>query len=115
MALNSEIRAFGPFHSRIADCLDHPAQCYVGMSEGVRVVTHLFYCEETGQSRRLAHAMGITNPWDFAQHPISPTSSSITEIWERFSDLDRESFSADFEKFVRLVDAGFGFIFVLNG
>lgn len=110
----AEILAIGPFHPDIADCLGYPVDRYVNVPMGTPVTTELLGCYYEGSIRYLAEAVGISNPWDFAQHPINSSNLNKQRILEILEPYDDDHVPADVDKLMRLNKAGFELFFALK-
>jgi hypothetical protein len=109
MGMTAQVLSIGPFRRDLARHLHYPPDLYAGTQEGVTVVSVLFECFGSTQSRELAACFGI-DPWDFNQHRLDPHAVDLARLRALYS-LD----GGLIEAFLALREAGFAFHFMPNG
>jgi hypothetical protein len=117
MGLSAEVLALGPFSREVADLLDYPPSYYATTRPGSRVVTTLFgIVEGSSASREFAEALGISNPWDFDQHCLDPSTVDFGRIRKVLSGFSENTeYLRDADRMEALAKHGFEFIFLPNG
>jgi len=114
MGLNSDIIGFGFFSKEIVKHLEYAEVVYEGVPEGSVIVAHIIACETTPQSTELANALGF-EPWDFTKHRFE--AQLVLEHAEQLKLLpyhfpDHKDAICDL---IALAEAGFSFLFLVNG
>lgn len=113
MGMAASILAIGPFSREIIHALPYSTSHYAETRLNVRVIaTNLFQVSGNDASRQLAACLGISDAWDFNQHPIDPANVDLEAIR---AFLDPHEYWRDFKHFPLLVEAGFEFYFQPNG
>ena len=114
MGMCAQVLAIGPFSVDIAFYLGYPADIYAKTRKGT-VVTHLLFgiLEGSTLSRRFATLLNISDPWDFNQHSIEPSSIDFAGLKE-FAE-EYPEYSHDVESLEALCAAGFSFHFRPEG
>ena len=90
MSTQSNLLGIGPYSPEIADSLLYQKDDYIGLESGTLVLTSLFQSHTKSETETLAAAVGITDVWDFAQHPIDKDKLK----WEDLTEINDEDASA---------------------
>jgi hypothetical protein len=106
LSTQSNLLGIGPYSPEIADSLLYQKDAYIGLESGTLVLTSLFQCNTKIGTEDLASAVGITDLWDFAQHPVDKDKLKWKEL-DEINDEDSAALSA-------LLVKGFYFIFHLD-
>ncbi len=110
MGMNAELLAIGEFQENIADSLDYDKSYYKNLLYGDKVITTVFKCNTSEQSRALAEILGF-DAWDFREHFVKSYLIMKIGAQELHEWFDKE----EIEKFVRLIVHGFTFIYRPQG
>lgn len=114
MGMCAVVIAIGPFSRSVADFLGYPAELFANTREGAVVTAHLFgILEGSGLSRQFALLLGISDPWDFNQHQIEPSSvdgAGLESFAEAYPD-----YADDVGSLRALLSAGFALHFRPEG
>jgi len=112
MGLDADIICIGKFSKEIEDCLEYDCEFYKDTAPGTTVITHVFHCNTSDQSKWLAKALG-GEAWDFNTHHINKDKVNWVALYEMmYTEWDKE---LEVRKFARLLDAGFICIYQPNG
>ncbi len=109
MGMDADIIAIGKFKKEIAQYLDYPADYYDDTPEGAEIITSLFLCNSSQQSKDLAHALGI-DPQKFEQCHFNAKEIDIEKLLTE-TEFERD----DIIMFDELRKAGFEFYYRPNG
>ncbi len=114
MGMFAEVICIGPYSKEIAEHLGYSKEQYIGTNEGAVVNQTLFGIAEGNElSRQFATILGITDPWDFNQHKISPTDINFIALktfGQQYPDYEKDVFALQ-----ALSESGFELHFSPNG
>ena len=113
MPTNSNVICIGPYKDEIKDHLDYDGADYGSVPNGTPVISTLFYCNTTNQSRQLAEALGC-DPMDHSTHPIIQAKvdwAALRELSEEGTEWEEDHITA----LMALLMNGFVCIFQPNG
>jgi hypothetical protein len=114
MGMFAEIIAIGPYSPDIKAYLEYPDERYEKTQIGIPVVRVLFGIGEGSTvSRQFASLLGISDPWDFNQHKLNPSTFDIDGLKEFFTVY--EDYDEDLEALLAFSEKGFEFYFMPNG
>ena len=98
MGMDAKIIGIGSFTQEIIDYLSYDREYYEGVKEGAIVATEFFRCNTSSQSKELADALGIADPYDLGYHYILENKvnwdylrelSDNNSEWESANMVDR--------------------------
>ena len=110
MGMDAQLLGLGKYKKQLASYLDYPEDDYTTVPEGTRIVTTIFTCNSTTESRDLAEALNIA-PWNFSQHYIPNTKTKQIDF-EYIVTLFGGEVA---EKLLILIKHGFDLIYLPNG
>ena len=119
MGKEATLKAVGPYSPDITGLLDYPADRYLGMDEGTKIILTAVVCTSNRGSEDLAHALGFGS-WEFPRHCFNAeqllkqiNTVNFSANWSEVAEGWGNSISADELK--ELANRGFEFIYEPNG
>ena len=114
MGMDANVICIGKFSHEIIDCLEYGPEFYKGVVPGTIIITHLFNCTTSDQSRWLAEALG-GKAWDFNTHCIANNKVDWVRLYEMMEGCIEWDGEAEIKKFAKLLKAEFMCIYQPNG
>jgi len=109
VGLDAELIAIGPFIPKLVErhLLDYADHYYEKVELGAPIITRVFWCCTSDQSRYLASCFGF-DALDFSRHFINPATADIDRLRREFDECE-------VDRFLKLRDLDFAFYYMPNG